>query len=96
MPNEEYVYFLTVKQAQKIAKKHESEPEWTIWADVEAIAKGMKTATIYPNTGSYTKYNGGANLPLCRAHGGLTQCAEEYRHEMAHIELEADHASPQP
>lgn len=81
MQNSEYVYFLTVKQAQEIAKKHESEPEWNIWADAEAIAKDMKTATISPNTGSCTKYNG---------------CAEEYRHEMAHIELEADHASPQP
>lgn len=41
MQNNEYVYFLTVKQAQEIAAKHESEPEWDIWTDAEAIAKGM-------------------------------------------------------
>lgn len=135
MQNEEYVYFLTVKQAQEIAAKHSDDTEWDIWTDAEAkakkqepdtydtflerchaevtpdryrrvtvpltaerkreaiqnlwaTAKDMKAATIYPNTGSCTKYDGCAYLPLCRAHGDLTQCTEEYRHEMAHIELE--------
>ena len=58
-----------------------------MWATV----KDMMGATIYPNTGSCTKYDGCAYLPLCRAHGDLAQCAEEYRHEMAHIELEESH-----
>lgn len=60
-----------------------------------ATAKDMMGAAIYPNTGSCTKYDGCAYLPLCRAHGDLAQCTEEYRTEAAHIELEADHASPQ-
>ena len=41
MQNEEYVYFLTVKQAQEIAAKHSDDAEWDIWTDAEAIAKGM-------------------------------------------------------
>lgn len=41
MQNNEYVYFLSVKQAMELAKKHEDEDDWDIWNDAEAIAKGM-------------------------------------------------------
>lgn len=95
MKNEEYVYFLAVKQAVEIATKHSYGADWDLWTDAEAIAKGMMTATVYPNTSSCTKYDGCAYLPLCRAHGDFAQCTEEYRQEKAYVELEADHASPQ-
>lgn len=55
-------------------------------------AKDMMGAAIYPNTGSCTKFDGCPYLPLCRAHGDLTQCQDEYRTEAAHIELEANRA----
>ena len=41
MQNNEYVYFLSVKQAMELAKKHEYEDDWDIFSDTEAIAKGM-------------------------------------------------------
>lgn len=41
MQNNEYVYFLSVKEAETIAKKHANEPDWDIWNDAEAITKGM-------------------------------------------------------
>lgn len=41
MQNNEYVYFLSVKQAIEIAKKHEDEDDWDIFTDPEAITKGM-------------------------------------------------------
>lgn len=41
MQNNEYVYFLSVKQAMELAAKHENEPEWDIWNDAEAQSKGM-------------------------------------------------------
>ena len=41
MQNNEYVYFLTVKEAVATAKKHGSEPEWDLWTDAETQAKGM-------------------------------------------------------
>ncbi len=41
MQNNEYVYFLSVKQAMELAKKHEDEDDWDIFSDTEAIAKGM-------------------------------------------------------
>ena len=41
MQIKEYVYFLSVKEAAAIAKKHENEPEWDIWNDAEAQSKGM-------------------------------------------------------
>lgn len=41
MQNNEYVYFLSVKEAAAIAKKHANEPEWDLWADDEAQSKGM-------------------------------------------------------
>lgn len=44
MQNEEYVYFLSVKEAQEIAAKHADEAEWDIWADTEAQSKGMNNS----------------------------------------------------
>ena len=41
MQIKEYVYFLSVNEANAIAKKHESEPNWDIWNDAEAQSKGM-------------------------------------------------------
>lgn len=41
MQNNEYVYFLSVKEAETIAKKHANEPGWDLWADDEAQSKGM-------------------------------------------------------
>jgi hypothetical protein len=41
MQNNEYVYFLSVKQAMELANKHEDEDDWDIFTDPEAIAKGM-------------------------------------------------------
>ena len=40
MKNEEYVYFLTVKEANAIAAKHEDDETWDIWTDPEAQSKG--------------------------------------------------------
>lgn len=54
-------------------------------------AKDMMTAKIYPNTGSCTKYDGCQYLGLCREHGDVTKCPDEFKHEMAHIELEESH-----
>ena len=41
MQIKEYVYFLSVKEAEVIAKKHANDPEWDLWADDEAQSKGM-------------------------------------------------------
>ena len=40
MQNKEYVYFLTVKEAKKIAEKHEGEDDWDIWHDPVAQVQG--------------------------------------------------------
>lgn len=37
----DYVYFLSVKQAMEIAEKHRNDADWDIFSDPEAIAKGM-------------------------------------------------------
>lgn len=31
MQNNDYVYFLSVKQARAIAKRHESDENWDLW-----------------------------------------------------------------
>lgn len=41
MQIKEYVYFLSVKEANEIATKHESDEKWDLWADDEAQSKGM-------------------------------------------------------
>lgn len=41
MQNKDFVYFLSVKQAEAIAAKHRYDAEWEIWADTEAQSKGM-------------------------------------------------------
>ena len=41
MQNNEYVYFLSVKQAMEIAEKHRNDADWDIFSDPAAIAKGM-------------------------------------------------------
>ena len=42
MKSEEYVYFLTVREAREIASRHEEEEEWDIWKDAEAQEKGRR------------------------------------------------------
>lgn len=41
MQIEEYVYFLSVKEAQEIAAKHSDDAKWDLWTDAEAQTKGM-------------------------------------------------------
>ena len=41
MQNKDYVYFLSVKEANEIATKHESDEKWDFWTDAEALSKGM-------------------------------------------------------
>ncbi len=41
MQNENYMYFLSVKDANEIASKHESDEKWDFWTDAEALSKGM-------------------------------------------------------
>ena len=36
----EYVYFLSLKQAEQIAAEHEGE-DWDLWSDIVAIRKGF-------------------------------------------------------
>lgn len=36
----EYVYFLSVKEAEKIAAEHEGE-DWDLWSDLLAIRNGF-------------------------------------------------------
>ena len=44
MQNKDFVYFLSVKQAEAIAAKHRDDAEWDIWADTEAQSKGMNNS----------------------------------------------------
>lgn len=62
-----------------------------IMTNMWLAAKDMQSPSIYPNTGNCTKF--GQVCPyinLCRAHGDLSQCPDEYRSEQAHIELTED------
>lgn len=46
MQNNEYVYFLSVKQAMELAKKHEDEDDWDFWTDSEVQLCGAYTFLI--------------------------------------------------
>ena len=41
MGTKEEVYFLTVKQAKKIADKFQADKDWDLWRDVEAVMRGF-------------------------------------------------------
>lgn len=41
MQNNEYVYFLSVKQAVEIEARHQYDEEWELWQDSEARTKGL-------------------------------------------------------
>lgn len=45
MQNNEYVYFLSVKQAMELAAKYENEPEWDIWTDASSQILGLLNVT---------------------------------------------------
>ena len=79
-----------------LTKERMAEAVSHFWATAKDIRDADRTANYYPNSGNCTKFGQVCPyLSLCRAHGDLTQCTDEYRREKAHIELEADHAGPQ-
>lgn len=51
------------------------------------IAKAMRNAPIFKNTGNCTKWSGCPYLALCRAKGDLALCEGIYEHRRAHVEL---------
>ncbi len=41
MFDRDYVYYLSVEQAETIEKRHENDPSWDIWKDIQAQVLGF-------------------------------------------------------